>query len=241
VRPLIGVPCAGNLRSRYRRYCVGKRYCHALEMAGGAPVLLPLLDDGTLLDIYQRLDGLLLVGGGDVDPRSFGEVRQARLSGVDRPRDRAELCLTRRAIRDDLPLLAICRGLQVLNVALGGTLYQDIPRDLPDALEHNLRFGHPRNYLGHEVLITPGSGLAEVLGAERLDVNSLHHQAAKDVAPNLRIAACAPDGVVEGLEAPQNTFVVGVQWHPEELTEDDARMQRLFEAFVSQALRGHSS
>jgi putative glutamine amidotransferase len=241
VRPLIGIPCAGNLRSQYRRYCVGKPYCHALEMAGGAPVLLPLLDEGTLLDTYQRLDGLLLAGGGDIAPHNYGEMREAKLSSVDPPRDRVELRLTRRAVGDDLPLLAICRGLQVLNVALGGTLYQHIPSDLPDALQHNFRFEHPRNYLGHEVWVTAGSGLADVLSVERLGVNSFHHQAAKDIAPDLRITACAPDGVVEALEAPRNTFTVGVQWHPEELTDDDSRMLRLFEVFVSQALRRRSS
>jgi putative glutamine amidotransferase len=143
MRPLIGIPCAGNLRSKYRRYCAGKRYCHVVEMAGGAPVLLPLLKNETLLDLYQRLDGLLLVGGGDIAPRHFGEVRQVRLISVDPPRDRAELELIRRAVGDDLPLLAICRGVQVLNVALGGTLYQDIATQLPSALRHNFRFDQP--------------------------------------------------------------------------------------------------
>ena len=194
-----------------------------------------------MLDIYQRLDGLLLAGGGDIAPRNFGEVRKAKLSSVDPPRDRAELWLTRRAVCDDLPLLAVCRGLQVLNVALGGTLYQHIPQDLPDALQHNFRFERARNYLGHEVLVSAGTGLADVLGVERLGVNSFHHQAAKDIAGDLRIAACAPDGVVEGLEAPKKTFVVGVQWHPEDLIEDDPRMRRLFEVFVSEALRRRSS
>jgi putative glutamine amidotransferase len=200
MRPLIGIPCEGNLRSKHRRYCVGQRYCHALEMAGGAPVLLPLLNDETVLDTYRRLDGLLLVGGGDVAPRHFGQARLARLVSMDPPRDRVELALIRRAVSDDLPLLAICRGVQALNVALGGTLYQDIPTQLPGALQHNFRLQYPRNYLGHEVLVTQGTRLADILGLQRLGVNSLHHQAAKDIAGDLCLAASAPDGVVEALE-----------------------------------------
>ncbi len=237
MRPLIGIPCAGNLRSKYPRYCGGKSYCHAVEAAGGAPVLLPLLNDETLLDTYQRLDGLLLTGGGDVAPRHFGQVRQTRLVGVDPPRDRAELALIRRAVSDDLPLLAICRGVQMLNVALGGTLYQDIPTQLPGALQHNFRLGYPRNYLGHEVLVTQGTRLADILGVRRLGVNSLHHQAAKDIASDLCLAAGAPDGIVEALEAPSKRFIVGVQWHPEELADHDPRMKRLIEVFVSEARR----
>jgi putative glutamine amidotransferase len=124
---------------------------------------------------------------------------------------------------------------QVLNVALGGTLYQDIPTQLPHALQHNFRLGYPRNYLGHEVLVTRGTRLADILGVQRLGVNSLHHQAAKDVATDLCLAAQAPDGVVEALEAPSRSFIVGVQWHPEELADDDPRMKHLVEAFVSEA------
>jgi putative glutamine amidotransferase len=206
-------------------------------MAGGAPVLLPLLDSETLLNLYQRLDGLLLVGGGDIAPRHFGEVRQVRLVSVDPPRDRAEMLLIRRAVGDDLPLLAICRGVQVLNVALGGTLYQDIATQLPNALRHNFGFDHPRNYQGHEVVVTPGTRLADILRVQRLGVNSFHHQAAKDIASDLCLAARAADGVVEALESPKKRFIVGVQWHPEELVDDDPRMRRLIEVFVSEARR----
>ncbi len=237
MRPLIGVPCQGNLRSRYRRYCVGQSYCRALQVAGGAPVLLPLLDDETLLAAYQRLDGLLLAGGGDIAPHHFGEVRQAKLSSVDPPRDRVELLLARQAVSDDLPLLAICRGHQVLNVALGGTLYQDIVTQTPQALRHNFHPEYPYNYLGHEVRIEPGTHLADILGAGRLGVNSFHHQSAKDVARGFRVTASAPDGVVEAIEARDKRFVIGVQWHPEELVADDPRMKHLFEAFVSEACR----
>jgi len=145
--------------------------------------------------------------------------------------------VARRAVSDDLPLLAICRGHQVLNVALGGTLYQDIATQNPRALRHNFHPEYPYNHLGHEVRIEPGTHLADILGAGRLEVNSFHHQSAKDVARDFRVTASAPDGVVEAIEARDKRFVIGVQWHPEELVEDDPRMKHLFEAFVSEARR----
>ncbi len=240
MRPIIGIPCQGNLRSRYRRFCAGHSYCRAVQSAGGTPILLPLLDRETILDAYLRLDGLLLAGGGDLAPRHYGEVRQARLTSVDPPRDRVELWLARQAMSDDLPLLAICRGMQVLNVAMKGTLYQDIATQLPHARRHNLHRERPRNYLSHEVLIEPGTHLSEILGAQSLGVNSFHHQAVKSVAQGLQVSATAPDGVIEALEAKNKRFVIAVQWHPEELIDDAPSMKRLFETFVSES-RGTAS
>nr|MBC7244687.1 gamma-glutamyl-gamma-aminobutyrate hydrolase family protein [Chloroflexota bacterium] len=238
MRPLIGIPCQGNLRSNYRRFCVGQSYCRALEAVGGAPVLIPLLDDEeALLDIYQRLDGLLLAGGGDIAPRHFGQERLARLGNIDPPRDRVELLLVRWAVEDDLPLLAICRGIQVLNVALGGTLYQDIPSQIPHALRHNFHPEHPRNHLGHEIVVKEGTRLAGILGVNQVHVNSFHHQSVRDVAPRLIVAAVAPDGVIEAMEAPDKRFVLGVQWHPEDLVWDDPKMRRLLAAFIEEAAR----
>lgn len=199
-------------------------------------MLIPLVCDEAILDIYARLDGLLLAGGGDVEPSRFGQRRAAKLRSVDPARDHTELLLVRRAIDCDMPLLAICRGLQVLNVALGGTLYQDIPSQLPLALRHDFS-NQARNYRGHEVLVWAGTRLAEIVGARCLSVNSFHHQAAKDIASPLRVAAEAADGIVEGLEAEGKRFVVGVQWHPEELVEDDPRMLQLFRALVAEAGR----
>ena len=238
MQPLIGIPCAGNVRSHtnYRRFAVGQSYCRALALAGGAPILIPLLEDGRALQaIYDRLDGLLLAGGGDIEPRHFGQKRLARLGSVDRPRDQSELWLTRRAFDDDLPVLAICRGVQMLAVALGGTLVQDISAQVPSALRHDFHGGHPRNYLGHEVIVEHGTRLADILGAERTRVNSLHHQSVRDVPPALQVAARAPDGVVEAVEAPAKRFVLGVQWHPEELVGDDPGMARLFKTLIEAA------
>lgn len=238
MRPLIGIPCAGNVRSstNYLRFAVGQSYCRALHMAGAAPVLIPLLDDEqALADIYQQLDGLLLAGGGDIEAHHFGQKRLAKLSGMDRPRDRAELWLTRRAFQDDLPVLGICRGVQMLNVALGGTLVQDIPAQIPGALRHNFHPDHARNYLGHEVEVERGTRLVDILGAERTRVNSFHHQSVQETPPVLHVTAHAPDGVVEAVEAAGKGFILGVQWHPEELVGDDPRMARLFKTFVEAA------
>ena len=237
MRPLIGIPCAGNVRSHtnHIRFAVGQSYCRALELAGGAPILIPLLEDEQALQgIYGRLDGLLLAGGGDVEPRHFGQERLAKLAGVDHPRDRVELLLIRRAFEDDLPTLAICRGVQMLAVALGGTLVQDIPAQIPGALRHNFP-DHPRNYLAHEVVAESGSHLADLLGAERTGVNSFHHQSVQDVPSTLRVTAHAPDGVVEAVEAPTRRFMLGVQWHPEDLVGNDPKMTRLFAALVETA------
>jgi putative glutamine amidotransferase len=239
VRPLVGIPCQSNLRSPYRRHCVGQPYCRAVSVAGGAPVLIPALEDeGALLAAYERLDALLLAGGGDVEPHHFGQSRSARVSGVDRPRDKAELLLIRRAVGNGLPLLAICRGVQMLNVALGGTLYQDIAAQINPSLRHNFHPDHPRNYLGHAVDVASGSRLADIVGGGSIMVNSFHHQCVQDVAAGLCVAAVAPDGVVEALEAPGEAFVLGVQWHPEELVDDDPRMLRLFQALIAEASSG---
>jgi len=187
---------------------------------------------------FLRLDGLLLTGGGDVAPRHYGEARRVGLTSVDPPRDRVELWLAWRSVRDNLPLLAICRGIQVLNVALGGTLYQDIPAEIAGALRHSFRFEHPRNYLGHKVQVEPDARLGEIMGPGVVSVNSFHHQSIKDVAPELVVTALAPDEVIEGVEIPGLSFAVGVQWHPEELVDDDPRMLSLFKAFVTAASAG---
>jgi putative glutamine amidotransferase len=238
MRPFIGIPCAGNVRSHtnYHRFAVGQSYCRALELAGGAPILIPLLEDEKALQaIYGQLDGLLLSGGGDVEPHHFAQKHLAKLGGVDRPRDRVELLLTRRAFEDNLPVLAICRGVQMLAVALGGTLIQDIPTQIPGALRHDFHQGHARNYLGHEVAVERGTRLADVLTVETIGVNSLHHQSVQTVPPVLRVTARAPDGVIEAIEAVNRRFILGVQWHPEELVGDDPRMARLFTTFVEVA------
>jgi putative glutamine amidotransferase len=216
-------------------------YLKALMGAGGAPVLVPLgLKEAGLRAVFERLDGLVLPGGPDVDPAHFGETPHEKLGRVDPALDHTELRLTRWALADDLPLLAICRGIQVLNVALGGSLIQDIPAQLPQALEHH-RFrqrGYPPDDRAHPVAVEPNSRLATALGAERVVTNSRHHQAVKALAPGLSAVAHTADGLIEGVELPDARFAIGVQWHPENLVTTDPAMHRLFETFVRAAQDG---
>ncbi len=218
-------------------YALGQRYVRAIEASGGAPVLLPPgLSEDSLQNILDRLDGLLLSGGGDVAPALYGERPHTTLTRVSAHRDRAEVTLARWAIEQHKPLLGICRGIQVLNVALGGSLIQDIPSQRPDALQHSFDDTVvPHDFIAHPVLVEAGSQLAQVLQATRVPVNSWHHQAIDRVAADLQVVARAPDGIIEGVEIPGHGFALGVQWHPEWLYDRQPEMQRLFGALVEAA------
>lgn len=237
---LIGIPCyaakrAGTLRPLYG---VNRSYAQAVEMAGGTPVLIPHLDDMKMLEpLCSRLDGLLLPGGVDIHPRNFGEEPHPLLGTVDVQEDRLELALADYFLEMDLPILGICRGLQVLNVAARGTLYQDIHAQRPESLKHAYT-GKPRAYRAHPITLVPGTRLAELLGTEPLLVNSFHHQAIKTPGRNIVTSAQAPDGIIEGIEFPNHRFVLAVQCHPEELVvAGDERVLRLFQGFVQAATR----
>ena len=199
--------------------------------AGGEPRLIaPDLDESALRAQFGALDGLILSGGGDVDPACYGATAIPAVGGVDGNRDRTELALARWALAERKPLLGICRGLQLLNVACGGALYRDMS-EYHDALPHALYPGHPFDLLAHPVEVEPESRLASITGATHFAVNSLHHQACSVVAPGLRVVARAPDGTVEAVEAPNHPFAVAVQWHPEALP-DAAESRALFRALV---------
>lgn len=203
-----------------------------VERAGGLPLLIPFgLNDATLRALYGRLDGLLVSGGGDIDPAHYGQAMLASVGGVDAERDRTEMTLVRWLADSDKPFFGICRGAQVLNVAMGGTLYQDVSEH-PGADRHSYYPDLPYDLRPHEVKIEEESVLARVIGQPILTVNSLHHQAIRDVAPGLKATALAPDGIVEAVELPGRPFVLGVQWHPECLP-DAPEMRRLFESFVN--------
>ena len=202
-----------------------------VERAGGLPALIPpALDPATAQSLYQRLDGLLLAGGGDVDPALYGADGHPAVDGVDSARDWIEVALARQAVRESRPLFGICRGAQILNVALGGTLYRAI-EEHPGAQRHTYFPGLPYDYLAHPVQVQEDSTLARIVGQPVLMVNSLHHQACNLVAPGLRVVAAAPDGMVEAVEIVDHPFGLAVQWHPEGLPDDPA-MQGLFQAFV---------
>jgi putative glutamine amidotransferase len=186
----------------------------------------------------SRVDGLLLTGGEDVEPSLYGQPRIRECGSSNPARDRTEIALVKAAEESRTPVLAICRGPQVLNVALGGTLFQDIPSEVPNALGHNAR--EDRAARVHDVEIDEGSRIAEAIGATHISVNSLHHQSVRDIAPGLRVTARAPDGVVEGIESSfDDWWVMGVQWHPEEMNNSPEPWDRgIFRAFAERLAGG---
>jgi putative glutamine amidotransferase len=238
VAPLIGITTSVTVDKTPERAYVNGAYIRAVQAAGGIPVLLtPHFTTEVQAALWKRLDGLVLTGGGDIEPSRFGEVGHPTVDEVSPARDDLELGLTRRAVAEDVPLFAICRGIQVLNVALGGTLVQDIPSEWPNALAHAQ--SAPRHEATHAVKIMgEGTHLGRMLGTLEIEVNSLHHQAIKRLGDGLREVAWAPDGIVEGVEIPgDGRFVVGVQWHPEELVTHDQAARNLFDALVDAARR----
>ncbi len=235
-RPLVGITTSYDDR-RQAVHSLRQEYVRAVDAAGGLPVVLaPLLDAAEAPALLARLDALVLSGGGDVDPALFGQAPHPKLGRVLRERDDFELALCRAALARDLPILAICRGHQVLNVATGGTLIQDIPSLVARGGDHDPRC--ERWERAHAVAVTPGSRLHAILGTERVDVNSFHHQAIDAVGAGLRVSARAPeDGIIEGVEMPGQRFVVGVQWHPESFWDRDPAQLALFRAVVQAAAR----
>jgi len=214
-------------------------YVSSLESAGLVPLVVPpLKNEDAAQAIISRVDGLLLTGGEDVEPALYGQARSPRC-GVSNPaRDRTEFALIRAAREARKPILAICRGPQVLNAALGGTLYQDIRSEVPGALEHNPE--EERSVRVHAVDVDPLSLIAGAVGATTLVVNSFHHQSVREVAPGLRVTARAPDGIIEGLESTTDGWwVMAVQWHPEEMNESPEPWDRgLFRAFADRLAKG---
>ncbi len=232
--PLIGVTTSLVRGKEGERAVLNSAYLSGVQRAGGVPVLLPpQLEDHARRALFERLDGVLLTGGGDIDPALFHERPHPAVSGVSASRDRLELALVEHALARRLPLLAICRGIQALNVALGGTLYQDVRSEPGSAVQHDQEA--PRHEPTHRVTIVPGSRLEAVLGVTDLEVNSFHHQAIKALGHGLRAVAFTGDGLIEGAEADDaSRFVLGVQWHPEELEPHEKPARRLFEALIAE-------
>jgi putative glutamine amidotransferase len=209
-------------------------YIDAVLAVGGLPVMIPLSVQGAdLAELYSYLAGVVLPGGGDIEPGLYAAPKHPTTSGIDLDRDQAEVWLARQALADDKPLLGICRGLQILNVAAGGDLVQDLPSEVPSADAHYFRYpDYPLDYPAHAVQVEEDSLLARVVGTPIVEVNSRHHQALHHVAPSLAVAGRAPDGVIEAVESPHHPFALAVQWHPENLLAQPA-MRALFERFVA--------
>lgn len=231
-KPLIGL----SANHRNGGSTISGTYIQAIAKAGGAPVIIPALTDGaTLRDIVAELDGLVLTGGEDVNPLWYGEQPRQQLQTVDPVRDASELKLLKLAADRNIPILGICRGEQLMNIAFGGTLYQDIPSQ---RTENHIKHVQdlPGEAVSHSVSGIEDSQLAHILGEKEWLVNSFHHQAVKDVAPGFRAVAFASDNVIEAIEAWPNRPFMGVQWHPESLTlGGDTTMLKLFRFLVGKA------
>jgi putative glutamine amidotransferase len=233
--PLVGVTTSITVDQTPERAYVNSAYLHAVQQAGGVPVLLPpQLSTSSLERLVRGLDALLLTGGGDVDPGSFGEAPHPTLYDVAPSRDALETQVTHMALEKRTPLLAICRGIQVLNVALGGSLHQDVATDPGTQIQHSQK--EARDQTSHKVTVTPRSRLGHVLGSEDIEVNSFHHQVIKSLGRGLVAVAWAPDRLIEGVELDDDSrWVVGVQWHPEHLVGSSEPARRLFSALVTAA------
>jgi putative glutamine amidotransferase len=234
--PIVGLPTlAIPPGPKPPRFGINQSYVRALTAAGCAPVMIPILEDeDRLRAIYERLDGIVFPGGADVAPEEYGEEPIDDVNVIEPARDRTELTLARWAFADDLPVLGICRGQQLLNVALGGTLYQDLRYQGVTTVEHSDADGRARNAMIHRVRLDPASRLAQLIDETSVEVNSLHHQAVKDIAPPLTATGTSDDGVIEALESHDRRFLIAVQWHPEEIHEIPW-VRRLFQGFAQAA------
>ncbi|MGH7471328.1 MAG: gamma-glutamyl-gamma-aminobutyrate hydrolase family protein [Longimicrobiales bacterium] len=245
MRPLIAVPTQtlqaidGIPESLPHSWVMNHRYFTALMSVGAAPWMVPLVpdDESTLRSLYEMADGIFLAGGVDVDPVSYREDRLDVCGRTDPARDAVELLLTRWAMQEQKPVLGVCRGLQVINVACGGTLQQDLAHRV---IKHDYfpTQGYARDHIAHDASVRPGSRMRAIYDAETIAVNSMHHQGIQQLGAGLDATVLAPDGLIEGVEGTNGAFLLAVQWHPEMLIDRDAGTQRLFQAFVD-AARNH--
>lgn len=233
-RPRIGITMRLELETN--RFYLARYYSEAVEAAGGLPVHIPLIPDGDFVKgVFDGLDGLLLPGSdSDIDPQRYGQQPHPQLGSVHPEKDETDLLALAEAEARAMPVFAICFGLQSLNVSRGGSLIQDIPSQLPEAIKHTQ--GAPRDRHSHRVRLLEGSILGQLGGSESAPVNSHHHQAIEKLGRELLATAWAPDGIVEAVEDPRSDrFVLGVQWHPEIAWEKDSLSRSLFGRFVSEA------
>jgi putative glutamine amidotransferase len=238
--PIVAVTATSETVKGSSRIRLNRAYTDALTGAGLLPLVVPPMAATSAAALLDRVDGLVLTGGEDIDPALFGEARQPATGPANDLRDECELALAREAAARRMPLLAICRGIQVLNVALGGSLVQDIPALVGGSLEHDAEAA--RSQRVHPVTVGAGTRLHEITGSDAISTNSFHHQSVARLAAGMRVTATSPDGVIEAMEAADRAWwAVGVQWHPEELTGTPEDWDRRLFAAYAQAVAGHSS
>ncbi|MFW6074858.1 MAG: gamma-glutamyl-gamma-aminobutyrate hydrolase family protein [Chloroflexota bacterium] len=239
-RPLIGItptPSTDTLgHGTFHRYVIADGYTDGVNQAGGIPVVIPPQSSDNIAEILDRVDGLLFSGGGDLNPALYNDdITHEKTAGIHEGRDSLELGLITEALERDMPILCICRGIQVLNVALGGTLHQHVP-DLENAIQHRQQEdGIAKEEPGHSVMVEPDSLLAATYRSQFIEVNSFHHQGLKTLGVGLRVNARASDGLVEAVDLPGHRWVLGVQWHPEMMFKIHAEHHRPFAALIEAA------
>ena len=230
-KPVIGLSCSYEKNDTEHRIFLNHSYLDAIRRFGGIPVVLPSEgNEDELKYLASQCDGILFTGGMDIEPSLYGEEKWNDTVATTPDRDRCETLLFRLAAERNLPILGICRGLQMMNVHFGGTLYQDIPTQAPSDVTHSM--GASLNKTCHNCIITPGSPLHTLLGQDVIAINSFHHQSIKDVAPGFGVMGRCEDGIIEAIWNPGMRFAWAVQWHPERLSEEDSSAQ-LFRAFIS--------
>ncbi len=234
--PVIGVSSFRDAIGRRPIQATTQTYLNAVLKAGGIPVLIPAgLPSDTLRQIVGGLQGFLMTGGPDINPVVYGGKLHPNVKGIDQVRDQTDIELVKLACELKKPVLGICRGCQIINVAFGGALYTELKGQHPNALHHTCYPGLPYDLLSHSARLEKGSRLAQISGSEEIQVNSLHHQGIRILGSGLMPVAYAPDGLVEGVEIPDHPFGIGVQWHPELLPEH-APSQALFKALIAAAI-----
>lgn len=230
--PIIGVTISRRNLDNIHHLALPGAYVEALEKAGGDTILIPpRISQEGLIKLLSFVNGILFSGGGDVHPERYGGSMHHLVSDINPDRDQLEIDLVEAALRKKLPLLGICRGLQVINIALGGTIYEDLASQKSGALNHRTVDELPRHYLAHSVEIGQNSHLSKILNKRDCLVNSHHHQGIRELAPGLAPTAFAPDGLIEAFEKPDHPFFIAVQWHPECMSLQDG-MGALFSAFI---------
>jgi putative glutamine amidotransferase len=236
--PIIGLSTGGRIENDFTGdyyqsyYSIPSLYIESVRRAGGIPVLLPPDTANEVASLLPRLDGLIITGGADIDPNHYnGNAQHPSLTKIDYERDSSELALIRAWLNTEKPMLCVCRGMQVLNVAFGGTMHEHIP----DVRENDIHRSADGLWTIHEILVDENSLLAQVMGTNKVETYSGHHQAVKAIGQGLCVVAQAPDGIVEAIEHEKHPWLIGVQWHPEKSAATDPSQQALFDALVKQA------